>query len=195
MRVGGRFSSTRWASRRQSPLERTDTPYASSICWSQGRGSSFGTTVARGLRNTKNVLAATRRPCAANSCGGGLRALNERTKLRTGAPVGPGPEEILDISHVIVQRHWLVEVGRAVSDAAERMQGVRMGRMQNAQTVAEVDYVGQIPHYASAMPALGIDQSTVHGTFEEGLDTGGDHDHAGSVVLRTQLVNVGIDCL
>ena len=86
-------------------------------------------------------------------------------------------------------------MGRTVSDTAERMQGVRVGRMQDAQTVADVDYVGQIPDYARAMPALGIDQSTVHGTFKEGLDTGGDHDHAGSVVLRTQLVNIEIDFL
>ncbi|MCY4395622.1 MAG: hypothetical protein OXC10_10835 [Rhodospirillaceae bacterium] len=61
--------------------------------------------------------------------------------------------------------------------------------------MAEVNHVGEIADYACATPALGIDQSTVDGTLNEGLDTGGNHDHAGPVILRTQLVNIGIDFL
>ena len=52
---------------------------------------------------------------------------------------------------------------------------------------------GQIRQEARAIPALGFEQSAVYGSFEEGLDTGCDHDHAGPVVLPTQLLEIGID--
>ena len=109
---------------------------------------------------------------AAFSGTGGLLAPNKRVKLHTGPSPCPRPEELLDISQMIIEGHWLVEVGRTVSNTAERMQRVRMVRMQDAQAVAEVDHVGQIPHYACATVALGIDQSTVHGTFEQELRYG-----------------------
>ena len=117
----------------------------------------------------------------------------EWTKRRAGAPLGPGAAERLDILPLVLQRHRFVEVRGTVADAAERMEGIGVAGMQDAQAMAKVNGVGEIRDDAPAAPASGIYESLVDRAFKEGLDTGGDHDDAGPVFLRTQLGDVGVD--
>ena len=117
----------------------------------------------------------------------------EWTKRGAGATLGPWAAERLDIMPLILQRHRLVEVRRTVADAAERMEGVGVAGVQDAQTMAKVNGVGEIRDDALAAPASGTYEALVDGAFKEGFDTGGDHDDAGPVVLPTQLGDVGVD--
>ena len=77
------------------------------------------------------------------------------TKRRAGTPLGPGAAERLDILPLILQRHRLVEVRCTVADAAERMEGVGVAGMQDAQAMAKVNGVGEIRDDALAAARFG----------------------------------------
>ena len=139
---------------------------------SQVRGLSWGTTVDRGLKKTKNVAAATRNRARACPQERLCSPFEEWTKRRAGAPLGPGVAERLDIPPMILQRHRLVEVRCTVADAAKRMEGVGVAGMQDAQAMAKVNGVGEIWDDALAAPASGVYESLVDGAFKEGFRYG-----------------------